>query len=565
MHPHPAPAGHQSVPTAGITPEALQAMLLGDSEMALLDVREARAFHAGHLNLARSAPLSGLELQIVSFVPRRRTTVVLYDDADEEGGTAARAATLLERLGYADVRQLLGGLQAWEERGLPWIDGWNTLVKAFGDRVREHYGTRVLPLSDLQVLRDSDAPVTLVDVRPPDEFAFLSIAGARNHPGTELALRAFPSGSREDGAGEPVWAVNCFSRTRGILGATTLKVLGQRRAAFVEDGVMAWGLRGGLVLRNAEPVADLPTAAPGVLAERAALLRARADLRVIDAAQLTSWRSDPDRTLHIFDVRPEPGTATAAAADVRHVPGGQVLMHFEQLVGTRRARIVLVDDPHGLRAAVTAFWLKQFNQCEVAVLAGEAPPRSSPIRTVADRDDAIVPQVDAAALSALLATGGTTIVDVGPSEDFERQHLPGARFLLPASMSPLAPLIVHGGAIVFTSPDGQAARVAAENARREWPGAALLLWLEGGTHAWAASGRPTQADYAPDDLLTPFDDHWGSTMRVSASCRDAVWRHYLAWERALAARVAHDPTVRFRLLDLDLALPEARKNPHVDS
>ena len=39
--------------TSAIAPDALHALLMGNGELALLDVREARAFHAGHLNLAR--------------------------------------------------------------------------------------------------------------------------------------------------------------------------------------------------------------------------------------------------------------------------------------------------------------------------------------------------------------------------------------------------------------------------------------------------------------------------------------------------------------------------------
>ncbi|WP_371319833.1 rhodanese-like domain-containing protein [Variovorax sp. dw_308] len=531
-----------------ITPDALQALLLADGELALLDVREARAFHAGHLNLARCAPLSGLELQIPEFVPRRSATVVVYDDAGEPGAAADRAWALLQRLGHEDVRVLQGGLEAWTARGLPSIDGWNTLIKTFGDCVRQHYATRILPVPALQALRASGAQVAVVDVRPPDEFAFLSIEGARNHPGTELALRDFAID--DGGADDPLWAIQCFSRTRGLLGATTLAVLGHRHAAFVEDGVMAWRLNGGAVASHAQAAADLPPASAQVLAERAAQLRARAGLQVIDGAQLARWRADTQRTLYLFDVRPVPSAASAAASDVRHVPGGQVLMHFEQLVGTRNARVVLVDDAHGLRAAVTAFWLRQFNQCEVAVLDGEAPPRPAQVDITREaEDDAVSQGIDAPALQDRLARHEVIVVHVGPSEDFERRHVPGARYLLPASMAPLAPLIAQGRPIVFTSEDGAASRLAARDAQREWPDAHAFHWLVGGIQAWVSQAMPTTSDYTPQDLLTPFDDDWGSTMRVRPDQRESAWRDYLAWERALSARVMRDPTVRFNFPD----------------
>ncbi|MEJ8858542.1 rhodanese-like domain-containing protein [Variovorax robiniae] len=530
-----------------LAPDALQALLLADGELALLDVREARAFHAGHLNLARCAPLSGLELQVPDFVPRRGATVVVYDDAGEPGAAASRAWTLLQRMGYVDVRLLQGGIAAWMARGLPVIDGWNTLIKTFGDRVRQHYATRVLPVPALQALRDAGVQVPIVDVRPPDEFAFLSIEGARNHPGTELALRDFAS---DDGIDSPLWAIQCFSRTRGILGTTTLAVLGHRHAAFVEDGVMAWRLNGGAVASHAQAAADLPRVSAQVLAERAAQLRARAGVQVIDGAQVARWRADPQRTLYLFDVRPVPGAASAAAADVRHVPGGQVLMHFEQLVGTRNARVVLVDDPEGLGAAVTAFWLRQFNQCEVAVLDGEAPPWHAPSDATREPDDAASQGIDAPTLQDWLAKDEAIVVHVGPSQDFERRHVPRARYLLPASMAPVAPLVAQGRPIVFTSEDGAAARIAARDARRTWPDAQAFHWLIGGLQAWVSQAQPTTADYIPQDLLSPFDDDWGSTMRVRPEHREAAWRDYLAWERALSARVIPDPTVCFRLIDL---------------
>ena len=221
-------------------------------------------------------------------------------------------------------------------------------------------------------------------------------------------------------------------------------------------------------------------------------------------------------------------------------------MHFEQLVGTRGACVVLVDDAHGLRAAVTAFWLQQFNQCEVFVLQGEAPPWQAPDEGAAG--DSASGAIEVQALGEGLAAGRAVVVDVGPSEDYERAHLPGARYLLPASLAPLSPLVAQGRVIVFTSPDGHAARIVANDARREWPhAAATLRWLEGGTGAWTREGWLTTSDYAPEDLLTPFDDDWGSTMRVGLQYRDAAWRQYLEWERALASRVARDPTVRFRL------------------
>jgi rhodanese-related sulfurtransferase len=343
--------------------------------------------------------------------------------------------------------------------------------------------------------------------------------------------------------------------------------------------VMDWGLHGAPTVQNAAPQDELPPESPALLRGIADDLLRSFALPVADAAQLARWRDDSGdgdaRTLYVFDVRPEVDAAFAGTG-LRHVPGGQLLMHFENLVGTRGARIVLVDDPaHRLRAAITAFWLTQLGQAEVYVYDGEFTPRQAPPApfvavTIPDAPPPLAPD----ALAALQANGAATaitIVDVGPSLDFERGHLQGALYLLPASLDPLASLVAHvadaahaepGHTFVFTSPDGTAAARVARDAQRRWHGSkgpqdsgAVFTWLQGGTQGWKAAGRPLATAFAPDQLLSAFDDDWGSVMRVFGPRRDAAWADYLTWERALAERVLQDPSVRFRFFDLSARRP----------
>lgn len=543
-------------PKNAVAPGELWALLLAEpaTELALLDVRETRWFVQRHLNLARNVPFSGLELQVGALAPRRSTPVVLYDDYDAPDGAAQAALAVLARLGYTDVRTLDGGLQRWVTEGLPAIDGYGTLVKAFGDRARLHYGTPGLPVEALRARLREGRPTTLVDARPRAEFEFLSLPGARNHPGTELALRRFEPPKADAGH---LWAINCFSRTRGIVGATTLRLLGRAsEAVFVEDGVMDWGLRGAPTVQNAAPDDELPPESPEVLRGLADELLARFALPVADAAQLASWREDGERTLYVFDVRPEADPAFAGTG-LRQVPGGQLLMHFENLVGTRGARIVLVDDPaHRLRAAITAFWLTQLGQAEVYVYDGEFTPLQAPPNFSAAIDGA-PPPLAPEALAQLRRNGAVTVIDVGPSLDYERGHLPGALYMLPASLAPLAAHAVAGRTLVFASPDGTAAARVARDAHRRWPDSgAVFTWLQGGTQGWKASGRPLTAAFVPAQQLTPFDDDWGSVMRVFGPRRDAAWADYLAWERALSERVLQDPSVRFNFFPLSAPAPE---------
>ncbi len=109
--------------------------MLGDGgELALVDVREELIFSQSHLLLARSVPLSRLELMFARLVPRRATRIVLCDDDD---GLAARAAAILSRNGYTNVAILAGGVAAWGAAGFELFSGVNVPSKAFGEYI-EH-------------------------------------------------------------------------------------------------------------------------------------------------------------------------------------------------------------------------------------------------------------------------------------------------------------------------------------------------------------------------------------------------------------------------------------------
>src|SRR5215471_13889588 len=101
---------------------ALKAMLGDGQELALIDVREELLFSQKHLLLARSVPLSRLELKFASLVPRKATRIVLCDDGD---GLAERAAAILSRNSYTDLRVLGGGIAAWAAAGFEVFTGVN--------------------------------------------------------------------------------------------------------------------------------------------------------------------------------------------------------------------------------------------------------------------------------------------------------------------------------------------------------------------------------------------------------------------------------------------------------
>ena len=95
-------------------------------DAVLIDVREPAEFDTGHLPGAINIPRGVLEFQVDAHpavanatdpaLAHRERPLVLYC---RTGGRAALAADNLQKLGFADVRSIAGGIEAWREAGLP--------------------------------------------------------------------------------------------------------------------------------------------------------------------------------------------------------------------------------------------------------------------------------------------------------------------------------------------------------------------------------------------------------------------------------------------------------------
>jgi sulfur-carrier protein adenylyltransferase/sulfurtransferase len=98
-----------------VTPAEAKAELdRGDA--ALIDVRERNEWDESHLKGATLIPQLTLPDRIGAAVPDRSRRVLLYCRV---GNRSARAADLLQEMGYENVASVAGGIVAWEEEGLP--------------------------------------------------------------------------------------------------------------------------------------------------------------------------------------------------------------------------------------------------------------------------------------------------------------------------------------------------------------------------------------------------------------------------------------------------------------
>ena len=350
-----------SDPTLAATPQDIRRALLVGSEIALIDVREEQEFAQGHPLFAAQIPLRRIDEEARWRIPRLDTPVVVYDNGE---GLARKAAVRLEALGYTDVRELEGGLSGWHEAGYELFEDVNSYSKAFGELVEHRRHTPSLPAEEVQALIREKADIRILDARRYDEYNTMSIPTGTSVPGAELALRARTIAPDPD----TTIIVNCAGRTRSIIGAQSLVNAGvPNKVDALRNGTIGWTLAG------QELETGQTRAAPEVDAAAAQEARAhardvayRAGVKQIGWEELEALKADAARTLYLYDVRQPREYESGHLPGFRNAQGGQLVQETDHNAPVRGARIV-VTDPTGVRADMTASWLAQLGW-EVYVL-----------------------------------------------------------------------------------------------------------------------------------------------------------------------------------------------------
>ena len=508
--------------------------MLGDGgELALVDVREELLFSQSHLLLARSVPLSRFELNFARLVPRRTTRIVLCDADD---GLAERAAAILERSGYSDVRILAGGTPAWGAAGFELFSGVNVPSKAFGEYIEHANETPSVAADELAALLRDGTDLVVLDSRPFDEYARVSIPTATNVPGAELVLRA------RELAPSPrtTVVVNCAGRTRSIIGAQSLINAGlPNKVVALRNGTMGWSLAGFACDSGKSRRAPGISAATLAWAQTAARgVAAKCGVDRIDRATLDAWRKDDTRTLYIFDVRDPAEYEAGHVPGAISAPGGQLVQATDQYAGTLGARIVLVDDVE-VRAAMTGSWLRQMGWRDVAILAEKGNEAGWPNPPTLRGDTIPSAAIDCDSLDALLSHKAATVVDLSLSRNYLARHIPGAWFAIRTRLAFALPKIPLAETLVLTSEDGRLASLAVSEASalRNVP----VRYLDGGNAAWQAAGKNfvTEVKMADETI-----DQWRKPYERSGDTKAAM-AEYLAWETDLLPRIERDGTLEF--------------------
>ena len=518
----------------------VRSKFLNREEIALLDVREEAPHAEGHPLFAANLPLSRLELDAYTKLPRRDVTVVAFDNGE---GAAELAVERLTALGYTDVATFAGGLDGWKRAGGEVFIDVNVPSKAFGELVESVCHTPSFSAEQVKAMLDEGKDMIVLDVRRFDEYQTMSIPSGVSVPGGELVLRVAELAPRA----ETQIIVNCAGRTRSLIGTQSLVNAGVRNpVAALRNGTIGW-LLADQQLDFGQSRTFTPSAAETV-ADTALRARYVADRACVQRAtwrDAAAWMSQRERTTYFFDVRSHAEYERGHLPGFFPIPGGQLVQETEMVAPVRGARIVLADDD-GVRANMTASWLAQM-AWEVYVLDALAPPdfaETGPWRPPLPPLP-VNREITPHELAALLEPTDTVVVDVAKHAIFKKGHLPGAWWALRSGLGAAAKTLPPARRYVVSSDDGLLARLAAPELAARLTGEVMVL--AGGTCAWTNAGLALESGEAR--LASPPIDRYRRPYEGTDAPREAMQR-YLDWEFGLVEQLRRDGTHHFRPLVL---------------
>ena len=509
--------------------------LLNKEELALVDVREEAPFAEAHPLFAANIPLSKLELEVYSRIPRLDTHVTVYDNGE---GLAQIAAQRLQGLGYVNVSLLEDGLDGWRIAGGELFIDVNVPSKAFGELVESQRHTPSLAAEDVQALLDNEADVVVLDARRFDEYQTMSIPTGISVPGAELVLRA------RELAPDPATRiiVNCAGRTRSIIGTQSLINAGiPNPVSALRNGTIGWTLAG-QQLQHGQSRRFAPTSEEHrhIAAQDARRVADKALVGRASLADLKRWQQESSRSTYLFDVRTPEEFEAGHLPAARSTPGGQLVQETDHFASVRGARLVLVDDD-GVRANMSASWLSQLGW-EVHVLDDLQPAHFSekgawqaPV-PASQQAEEISPET----LAQWLAEGNSVVLDFTSSANYVKRHIPGAWWVLRGQLREALAKVPSAQRYVLTCGSSQLARLAVTEVE-SLTGKQVFL-LKDGTANWIAAQLPLEE--GESQLASPRIDRYRRPYEGTDSPREAM-QAYLDWEYGLVDQLARDGTHGF--------------------
>ena len=91
-------------------------ILINRQDGVVVDVRDSKDFHTGHIAHAVNVPFAELKARVRELEKYKQRPLIISCRAGER---SAKSAILLRKLGFENVAVLTGGMTAWERSQLP--------------------------------------------------------------------------------------------------------------------------------------------------------------------------------------------------------------------------------------------------------------------------------------------------------------------------------------------------------------------------------------------------------------------------------------------------------------
>ncbi|MFM2029149.1 MAG: hypothetical protein RL517_340 [Pseudomonadota bacterium] len=513
--------------------------LLNKQEIAFLDVREEDPHAQEHPLFAANVPLSRIEADALSKLPKKDVPIVVLDDGE---GYADLAAKRLITLGYTNVSVFQGGVKAWKAAGGEVFKDVNVPSKSFGEFVESKRHTPSLSAQEVKQLIDSKEDIVVVDVRRFDEYNTMSIPTGISVPGAELVLRL------PEIAPNPKTKVivNCAGRTRSIIGTQSLINAGiPNEVNALRNGTIGWTLAGQeLDKGQSRKFKEVSESTALEAAKRARSVADRAGVKRASYSDIEKWKGQSERTTYFFDTRTPEEYEAGHLPGFRSVPGGQLVQETEMVAPVRGARIVLAD-PSGVRANMPASWLAQM-AWDVYVLddiqAGDLSEKGAWKAPLPEFPGSAT--VDTKTASTWIKDGADVcVIDLSTHANYVKGHIPGSWFALRSQFANAVGNLPHAARYILTSTTGELAAFAAPEIQQLIKGEVFVL--SGGNKAWTDAGL--ELEKGATHLASPPMDRYKRPYE-GTSVDPAAMQAYLDWEFGLVEQLGKDGTHHFWVL-----------------
>jgi rhodanese-related sulfurtransferase len=447
--------------------------MLSVQELVLLDVRETDEYTAGHLEGAFNVPLRTLA-QNLNLLPDQSATIVVICKG---GGRASLASTVLQILGYENVKVLKGGYDGWAAEELPTtteayvsevglapevdatifaaVDTYlTTLPEGFGlvsapnlmaeiasNPQQTSEGTECCKSAsdDAEFSRDS---LLLIDVRSDEEWSQGYIAGAQHLWIDEFVSHLADLPSYKD---TPI-VVYCQSGYRGGMAAVMLNLLGYTNVRNLSGGVNSWTAAG-------LPLAGVPLDLNTVMADYVSTLP-----ETFNGLAAADFSAELETTADVLllDVRMADEYAEGLIEGAVNVPLNELTQHLDLLPNLDQNILVYCGSGHRSAIAMASLNLLGYTQVRSllggfgAWTAAELPVSQTPVASAGGTAPAVDPalleavntylvgipagyySVRALDLSSELVRNPPLLIDVRSDSEWSSGHLEGA-ILMPLS------------------------------------------------------------------------------------------------------------------------------------